>query len=75
MLKNCVFNRIIEIRDLKKRPKLGDILKYFKESKLTRDQIINKLTVLFSNEPRKLYDEDKKYDELNALFEGMKKGV
>ena len=37
MLKNCVFNRIIEIRDLKKRPKLGDILKHFKESNLTRE--------------------------------------
>jgi hypothetical protein len=30
MLKNCVLNRISEIRELKKKPKLGDVLKYFK---------------------------------------------
>ena len=31
--------------------------------------------MLFSNEPRRLYDEDKKFDWLNAEFEGMKKSL
>ena len=75
LLKNCVFARINEIREIKKRPKLGDILKYFKKSGLTSEQISNKLTMLFSNEPRRLNDEDKKFDWLNAEFEGMKKSL
>jgi hypothetical protein len=44
MLKNCVFKRINDIRDLKKRPKLGFILKVFRDSGLPRDQVIKKLS-------------------------------
>jgi len=39
MLKNCVFTRISEIRELKKKPKLGDILKYFKKAGLTKERV------------------------------------
>lgn len=38
LLKNIVFNRIMEIRILKSKPKLGDILKVFKTTNLTKEQ-------------------------------------
>jgi hypothetical protein len=75
MLKNSVFRRILEIREQKKRPKLGDILEYFKASNMSRDQIINKLTVLFSDQKPSIYEEDPKFDELSSLFEGIKKNL
>jgi hypothetical protein len=49
MLKNCIFNRISEIRDLKKKPKLGDVLKYFKAKNWSKEQVAKKLTMLYSN--------------------------
>lgn len=35
MLKNIVCSKILEIKDRKKKPKLGDLLKQFKDQKET----------------------------------------
>ena len=45
MLKNIVCNKILEIKDRKKKPKLGDLLKLFRGQK---DKIVEKMEFLYS---------------------------
>ena len=45
MLKNIVCNKILEIKDRKKKPKLGDLLKLFRGK---RDELIEKMEFLYS---------------------------
>jgi hypothetical protein len=43
ILKNTIFNRVLEIREKKKRPKLGDFLKIYKTSGINKNIILKKL--------------------------------
>jgi hypothetical protein len=45
MLKNIVCNKILEIKDRKTKPKLGDLLKIFRGQK---DKIIEKMEYLYT---------------------------
>ena len=45
MLKNIVCNKILEIKDRKTKPKLGDLLKLFRGK---RDELIEKMEFLYS---------------------------
>ena len=50
ILKNLVFRRIIEIREIKKQPKLSDLLGMFKDIKNNpkeREALIKKLIFLY----------------------------
>jgi|APSaa5957512535_1039671.scaffolds.fasta_scaffold115549_1 hypothetical protein len=49
LLKNAVFVRIMEIRDQKRKPKLGDLLAFFKKGGQNKEQILKKLERLYSN--------------------------
>ena len=64
MLKNCVFARISEIRELKKKPKLGDILKYFKKAGFTKERVAKQMAYLFPSpyEKKEAFEEDAKFD-------------
>ena len=73
MLKNCIFNRINEIRELKKKPKLGDVLKYFKAKEWPKEKVAKKLTQLYSNYTENGLEDDPKFIQLNTYFEDMKK--
>ena len=50
VLKNVVFRRIIEIREVKKQPRLNDLLNMFKDIKNNpkeREALLKKLTFLY----------------------------
>jgi hypothetical protein len=50
ILKNIVFERCLEVRLIKSKPKLKDILKKFKQNpQYTKQHIIKMLNVLYSN--------------------------
>ena len=72
-LKNVVMNRIVEIRIESNKPKLSDFIKLHKaQNGISKEFLLNKLTVLYSNKHNAI-EEDKKFDELNGFFDRMKK--
>jgi len=78
ILKNVVFRRIIEIRILKRKPKLSDILKLMKMRDMTnpkvREEFKRKLLNLYdenNNKHEKM--EDKNYDRLMSNFDRLNK--
>lgn len=80
VLKNICFNKIIEVRYQKSIPKLGDLLKHFRDKPhIDKRFILTKVVQLFSGKAavsQQLMDldrEDKKFDELSGYFDRMKK--
>lgn len=81
IFKNVVFRRIIEVRMMKKKPKLSDIMKLMKQKDLsnpkTREDFKKKILSLYDDESQKKNDrvEDPKYDKLMSNFDRIQKVV
>ena len=78
ILKNIVFRRIIEIREIKKKPKLSQILEYFNKqgNKNNKDRLVNKLKLLYKrkdNHPKQHFNQDPKYEKLMSSFDRIQK--
>ena len=77
ILKNAVFAEIESIREIKKKPKLKEVLKAF--SKFANDKkgknfIIDKLKALYSNAPVVIdQGEDEKFNNLIGLLNRIHK--
>jgi hypothetical protein len=69
MLKNIVCNKVLEIKDNKYKPKLGDLLKLFKGQK---DKLIEKIEFLYSRKEDSKKNTSK-FDQLNGYFDLIKK--
>ena len=69
LLKNIVFNKILEIKDKKTKPKLGDLLKLFKDDK---ELLIEKINFLYAKKENIDYKTNK-FDSLHGYFDLMKK--
>jgi|TARA_B110001450_G_C17488378_1_gene427236 hypothetical protein len=65
-------NRIVEIRIQHNKPKLGDFLKLLKAHGMPKEVLLQKLTMLYSDQPN-VIEEDRKFDEINGYFDRMKK--
>lgn len=72
LLKNVIMNRIVEIRIQHNKPKLGDFLKLLKAHGMPKEVLLQKLTMLYSDQPN-VIEEDRKFDEINGYFDRMKK--
>lgn len=70
---------ISQIRETKRKPKLHDVLDFFKnnqDSKADKETIINKIYQLYSKESLSFQEkEDKKFDQLMITFDRLKKLV
>jgi len=78
LLKNVVFRRIIELRVLKRKPKLADILRLMKMRDMTnpkvREEFKRKLLNLYDEGSQKNEKmEDKNYDRLMGNFDRLNK--
>jgi hypothetical protein len=62
ILKNVILNRIVELRIEHNKPKLADFIKLHKaQNGVSKEFLLNKLTVLYSNK-HNVIEEDKKFD-------------
>jgi len=77
ILKNVVFRRIIEIREIKKQPKLSGLLAMFKDIRTNpeaREKLIQKLTFLYdTNKAGFVAKQDIKYERLMSSFDRIRK--
>ena len=68
ILKNIVGMEISKIRDQKRKPKLKDILDFFKRKEnqmVDKKQILDKVIMLYGNKEYEYKEkEDKKFDQL-----------
>lgn len=77
-MKNVVAQIIIKIREVKRKPKLHDFLRLFRDNpdSIDKERIILKLKQLYSDEPIEFKPEnDKKFNSLNAQFDRLAKIV
>jgi len=74
ILKTIVFQRLIEIRVIKNRPKIGALLEMFK-GKQDKEKLINHLKKLYDSNPDQVKIEesfrDIKFERLMLCFERM----
>ena len=80
ILKNIVYNRILEIQEQKRKPKLSDILKFFSKFDTSKpeikDMLVEKIILLYSNKPMNLTtQEDAKYERIMTSFDRLKKSL
>jgi hypothetical protein len=80
IFKNVVFQRLLEIREEKRKPKLGEILSLINKStkgggSANKDFIINKIKLLYAVDGEEKPQEDKKWDQLMASFDRLRKAV
>jgi hypothetical protein len=78
MLKNIVFNEVEKIREIKKKPKLKEVLIAFSKYKNNpkgKNFIIDKLHALYSNDKniQIQHDEDPKFNRLIGLLNRIHK--
>lgn len=75
IFKNLVMRRIIEIRIIKKKPRLTDILRIMKTKDLsnpkTRDDFKNKILALYDETVKPEAEQDVKYEKLMSNFDRM----
>ena len=75
IFKNVIMRRIIEIRVLKKKPRLGDILKMIKGKDLSnpkvKEDFKRKIFALYDENPHEHHVEDPKYERLMSNFDRM----
>ena len=76
-MKNVVFRRIIEIREIKKQPKLSDLLAMFKDIETNpkaREHLIQKLTFIYNTNKNGFEEkQDIKYERLMSSFDRIRK--
>lgn len=78
ILKNVVYSRILEIQEQKRKPKLPDILRAFKNQSTPeqKNMIVDKIKLLYSNTPVKIStQEDPKYERIMTSFDRLKKSL
>ena len=77
IFKNVIMRRIIEIRMIKKKPKLNDILKMMKGKDLSDPKVKadfkRKIFALYDENEQQKGEEDAKYDKLMANFDRVQK--
>ena len=76
IFKNIVMNIIIGIRERKKRPKLSDFMKVYKDKKgedNAKEIFQNKMKMLYSGESCENDKEDEKYNKLAETFQRIQK--
>ncbi len=71
--KNLVFRRILEIREIKSKPKLHEFLSIFRKNSKAKDQLLKKLEVLYSAQNQKKNWIDIKYERLKNSFDRIVK--
>ena len=76
ILKNIVATILTKVREQKRKPKLGDLLKLFKGKSANKEIILNKIVLLYSKDNSLIAaEEDKKFDKLMQLVDRLKKQV
>ena len=71
VIKNVVYNIIIQVKAEKAKPKLQDILKIFKGK--DKEFVANKLRLVYSKEEQGGSKGDPKYELLTSYFERLRK--
>lgn len=75
-LKNVVMRIVIEIKERKKRPKLGDFIQYYKERSNqpgAKEEFQQKFLMLYGDQDINDKVEDKKFDKLMLNFDRIQK--
>jgi len=72
-LKNVAMNIIIKNREIKKRPKLADFLKVYRElmesePDMTKEEFQEKMRLFFTGAPIDLHKVDERYNALAVKF-------
>jgi len=82
IFKNVIMRRVIEIRQQKMKPKLGDILKLFrgslkgksvKDDPKAKEELRNKLIALYDDSQADHQEDDVKYNRLMSNFDRIQK--